>query len=116
MIQQSMKMAQASIGKACRQDAMSVNGNKATQNAECKLGNSIMRTTSVITLQRSALTTMMCERWRSISLHRLKQVLSSAYSRSQETEDVYSMAFMKKKSYSHQGRIIRAAEIGQGLG
>jgi metalloprotease len=49
MIEQSMKMAQASAGKSCRQDAMSVSGNKATQNVECKLGNSIMRTTSIIT-------------------------------------------------------------------
>jgi metalloprotease len=49
MIQQSMKMAQASAGKSCRQDAFLVSGNTATQNVECKLGNSIMRTTSVIT-------------------------------------------------------------------
>jgi metalloprotease len=49
MIQQSMKMAQATAGKSCRQDAFLFSGNKATQNMECKLGNSIMRTTTVIT-------------------------------------------------------------------
>jgi metalloprotease len=49
MIQQIMKTAQASVGKSCRQDAFLVSGNKATQTAECKLGNSIMRTISVIT-------------------------------------------------------------------